>query len=61
MASVMGGPEYLSQAVLPQGQNLVKPGSVQYMGQGGYAMYGSGFGYPYGGGQSFYGGFTLYG
>ena len=60
MKAVLGGTDYLSQAILPQGEDLLKPSNVQMMGMG------SKFVYPYGGGlpgiySGLFGGTGLYG
>ena len=55
MRRVVGG----AMAVLPQGEDLFKPGDVQLFGGFSRAFYmGTG---PYGGGRTLYGGFSYYG
>lgn len=34
MKAILGGTDYLNQAILPQGEDLIKPGIVKYMGMG---------------------------
>lgn len=47
MKAVLGGTDYLNRAILPQGEDLIKAGSVQLYGgyvylYGGYGLYGGG-------------------
>jgi hypothetical protein len=47
MKAVLGGTDYLNQAILPQGEDLIKSGDVQ--------LFGGTILYPYGGFKSLYG------
>ena len=51
MKTVLGGTDYLGQAILPQGEDLIKSGTVQMYGYlyGGYGQLYGGYGQPYGG------------
>jgi hypothetical protein len=53
MKAVLGGTDYLNQAILPQGEDLPKAGDVQMIGLGRKIIY------PYGGYSGIYG--ALYG
>ncbi|MGD8540125.1 MAG: hypothetical protein PVI66_15545 [Candidatus Aminicenantes bacterium] len=52
MRAVLGGTDYLNQALLPQGEDLIKEGTIQLYGLrklfGGAALYG-GYNQVYGG------------